>query len=95
VGDLILDRSAHEVSRAGRSIELAPKEFAVLEFLMEHPGQVLSRSVILERVWDYSFDAYSNVVDVAIRRIRQMVEGGAEPPLIHTVRGVGYKIKAP
>jgi DNA-binding response OmpR family regulator len=95
VGDLVLDRRAHEVTRAGRSIDLSPKEYALLEYLMRHPGQVLSRTLILERVWDYGFDSFANVVDATIRRLRKAVDEEFEQPLIHTVRGVGYKIKAP
>jgi DNA-binding response OmpR family regulator len=95
VGDLVLDRRAHEVTRSGTSLELTPKEFALLEYLMRHPGQVLSRTLILERVWDYGFDSFANVVDATIRRLRKAVDDGFDFPLIHTVRGVGYKIKAP
>ncbi len=94
VGDLVLDDRAHEVTRAGRIIDLSPKEYALLEYLMRHPGQVLSRTLIMERVWDYGSDAFANVVDVTIRRLRKAVDEGFEGPLIHTVRGVGYKIKA-
>jgi two-component system, OmpR family, response regulator len=94
VGDLVLDRRGHEVTRAGQTIKLSPKEFAVLEFLMEHPGQALSRTVILERVWDYSFDGYSNVVDTSIRRLRKAVDRGHDAELIQTVQGLGYKITA-
>lgn len=94
VGDLVLDRRAHEVTRAGKTVALSPREFALLEYLMRHPGQVLSRTMILERVWDYGFDSFANVVDATIRRLRKEVDDGYEQPLIHTVRGVGYKIKA-
>jgi two-component system OmpR family response regulator len=94
VGDLVLDRRAHEVTRAGRPLDLSPKEFALLEYLMRHPGQVLSRTVILERVWDYASDTFANVVDATIRRLRLVVDEGFDRPLIHTVRGVGYKIRA-
>ncbi len=95
VGDLVLDRRAHEVTRAGTPIALSPKEYALLEYLMRHPGQVLSRTLILERVWDYGFDSFANVVDATIRRLRKAVDEGFDQPLIHTVRGVGYKVKAP
>ena len=95
VGDLVLDRRGHEVTRGGRPIDLSPKEFALLEYLMRHPGQVLSRTLILERVWDYGFDSFANVVDATIRRLRRAVDEEFPTPLIHTVRGVGYKIKAP
>lgn len=95
VGDLLLDVRAHEVTRGGRPINLTAREFSLLEYLMRHPGQVLSRTLILERVWDYGFDSFANVVDATIRRLRLEVDEGFEVPLIHTVRGVGYKIKAP
>jgi len=94
-GDLVLDRRAHEVTRSGQTLDLTPKEFALLEYLMRHPGQVLSRTLILERVWDYSFDSLANVVDATIRRLRKVVDEGFSYPLIHTVRGVGYKLKVP
>jgi two-component system OmpR family response regulator len=94
VGDLVLDSRAHEVTRAGRPLNLSPKEFALLEYLMRHPGQALSRTIILERVWDYGFDSFANVVDATVRRLRRVVDEGFDTPLIHTVRGVGYKIKA-
>jgi DNA-binding response OmpR family regulator len=93
VNDLVLDRRGHTVERAGRQITLAPKEYAVLEYLMRHPGQVLSRTLIMEHVWDYGFDSYANVVDAVIRRLRRAVDEGFDRPLIHTVRGMGYKIK--
>jgi DNA-binding response OmpR family regulator len=94
VGDLVLDRGSREVTRAGQSITLAPRDFALLEYLMRHPGQALSRTVILERVWDYGFESFANVVDATIRRLRKAIDEGHEQPLIHTVRGLGYKIKA-
>ena len=95
VGDLVLDRRAHEVTRGDRPLDLSPKEFTLLEYLMRHPGQVLSRTMILERVWDYGYDSFANVVDATIRRLRKEVDEGFDVPLIQTVRGVGYKIKAP
>src|SRR5579864_4338828 len=78
VGDLVLDRRAHEVARGQRQIKLSPREFAVLEFLMEHPGQVFSRTVLLERVWDYSYDGFSNVVDTSIKRLRKAIDSGED-----------------
>jgi two-component system OmpR family response regulator len=93
VGDLVLDRRTQTVTRGDRPIVLAPKEYALLEYLMRHPGQVLSRTLIMEHVWDYGFDSYANVVDAIIRRLRKAVDEGHDRPLIHTVRGVGYKIK--
>jgi DNA-binding response OmpR family regulator len=94
VGDLVLDRRSREVHRAGQLVTLAPKEYALLEYLMRHPGQVLTRSQILERVWDYDFEAFTNVVDASIRRLRRAVDDGHEHSLIHTLRHVGYKIQA-
>ena len=93
VGDLLLNRRSHLVSRAGRPITLPPKEYALLEYLMRNPEQVLTRTVILERVWDYGFDSFANVVDVAIRRLRRLVDEGFDHPMIHTVRNVGYMIR--
>lgn len=94
VGDLVMDTRAREVSRGGKSIDLTPREYALLEYLMRHPGQALSRTMILERVWEYGFDSFANVVDATILRLRRAIEEGYETPLIHTVRGVGYRIKA-
>jgi|SRR5579875_1118785 len=93
VGDLMLDRRAHEVTRAGKRLALSPKEYALLEYLMRNEGQALSRTLILERVWDYSFDSFANVVDATIRRLRKAVDEGFDKQLIQTVRGVGYKIR--
>jgi DNA-binding response OmpR family regulator len=93
VADLVLDQRSHEITRAGRVIALAPKEYALLEYLMRHPGQALSRTLILERVWDYGFDSFANVVDATVRRLRKAIDEGHDRPLIHTVRGMGYKIK--
>jgi two-component system OmpR family response regulator len=95
VGDLVMDLRAHEVTRAGQSVQLSPREYLLLEYLMRNPGQALTRTMILERVWDYSFDSVANVVDASIRRLRKAVDEGYEDQLIHTVRGVGYKIKEP
>ncbi len=94
VGDLVLDRQTRVVTRGGRPLTLAPKEFALLEYLMRHPGQVVTRTLLLEHVWDYGFDPFANVVDAAIRRLRKAVDEGHTRPLIHTIRGVGYKIEA-
>ena len=93
VADLVLDRRAHEVRRGTALIALAPKEYALLEYLMRHPGQALSRTILLERVWHYDFDSMANVVDAAILRLRKAIDEGQERPLIHTVRGVGYTIR--
>ncbi len=93
VADLVMDHKAHEVTRGGKLIELSPKEYALLEYLMRNQGHALSRTLILERVWDYTFDSFANVVDATIRRLRKAVDDGHDQQLIQTVRGVGYKIK--
>ena len=90
VGDLVLDPATKEVSRGGAPIALTPKEFALLEYLMEHEGEVVSRTRILEHVWDWNFDGISNVVDVYIRYLRKKIDAPFDVPLIHTVRGAGY-----
>ena len=94
VGDLELDVGSREVHRAGRTIELTPKEYAVLEYLMRHPGRVMSRTLITEYAWDYHFDPGTNIVDVVINRLRKKVDTGSDKKLLHTVRGVGYVIRA-
>jgi DNA-binding response OmpR family regulator len=94
VGDLVMDTRSHEVSRAGKVIDLPPREYALLEYLMRHPGQALTRTMILERVWEYGFDSFANVVDAAILRLRRAVDEGYDKQLIQTIRGVGYRIKA-
>ncbi len=94
VADLALDKNTHEVKRAGKLIELTAKEFALLEYLIRRPNRVLSRTLIEEQVWDYHYDPSSNVVDVYIRRLRQKIDHGYPQPLIHTVRGAGYMLKA-
>ncbi len=90
--DLILDPLKHSVQRANKAITLTPKEFAVLELLMRHKGEVVSRTMIIEHVWDYNFDGMSNVVDVFVGTLRKKVDTGAKVKLIQTVHGVGYKI---
>lgn len=94
VGDLTLDLVRHEVRRAGRVIDLTAKEFALLEYLMRHAGQVLSRTQIVDAVWRYDLDALSNVVDIYIHYLRDKIEPGFSQQLVKTVRGVGYKIEA-
>jgi len=94
VNDLTLDLVRHEARRAGRVIELTAKEFALLEYLMRHPGQALSRTQIVDAVWRYDMEALSNVVDIYIHYLRDKVDQGFGRPLIKTVRGVGYKIEA-
>jgi len=93
VGDLTLDLVRHEVHRGGGAIELTAKEFALLEFLMRHPGQALTRTQITDHVWRYDLEALSNVVDMYIHYLRDKIDRGADRPLIRTVRGVGYKIE--
>ena len=94
VADLTLDKNTHELVRAGKPIELTPTEFALIEYLMRNPNRVLSRTMIEERVWGYRHDPLTNVVDVYIGRLRQKIDRGFDPPLIHTVRGAGYMLKA-
>ncbi|MGE4373595.1 MAG: response regulator transcription factor [Xanthobacter sp.] len=94
VGELELDRLAHRVSRDGREIVLQPREFRLLEFLMRHAGQVVTRTMLLENVWDYHFDPQTNVIDVHVSRLRGKVDKGFDVPLIHTVRGAGYMVRA-
>lgn len=94
VGDLTLDLVRHEARRAGRVIELTAKEFALLEYLMRHPGQALTRTQIIDAVWRYDLEALSNVVDIYIHYLRDKIDSGREKPLIKTVRGMGYKIEA-
>lgn len=94
VGDLELDRLSHSASRGGVSIALQPREFRLLEYLMRHAGQVVTRTMLLENVWDYHFDPQTNVIDVHISRLRGKIEKGFDQPLLHTIRGAGYMLKA-
>ena len=93
VGDLELDRLAHKLTRAGREIILQPREFRLLEYLMKHAGQVVTRTMLLEHVWDYHFDPQTNVIDVHVSRLRSKIDKGHEVPLLHTIRGAGYMIR--
>jgi two-component system OmpR family response regulator len=93
VGDLTLDLLSRKVERSGKVIELRPREFALLEYLMRHPGRVLSKTMILSHVWGYSFDPGTNVVDVLVSRLRDQVDEGFDKKMIHTVRGAGYVLK--
>jgi two-component system OmpR family response regulator len=93
VGDLDLDRLAHRVTRAGTEILLQPREFRLLEYLMKHAGQVVTRTMLLENVWDYHFDPQTNVIDVHVSRLRSKVDKGFEHPMIHTIRGAGYMVR--
>lgn len=93
VADLTLDLSAHQVQRGGRPLQLTAKEFALLEFLMRHPNQVLTRNQIIDYVWRYDSDALSNIVDIYIHYLRDKIDQGFSKALIKTVRGIGYKIE--
>ena len=93
-GDLELDRLSHTVKRGGREIVMQPREFRLLEYLMRHAGQVVTRTMLLENVWDYHFDPQTNVIDVHVSRLRSKIEKGFDSPLLHTVRGAGYMLKA-
>jgi two-component system OmpR family response regulator len=92
--DLVVDRDTREVTRAGQPIELTPKEYAVLEYLVRHAGKVMSRTLITEYAWGYHFDPGTNIVDVVINHLRKKIDSGHDKKLIHTVRGVGYVVKA-
>jgi DNA-binding response OmpR family regulator len=94
VGDLELDTARREVRRAGRLIELSPREFMLLHYLMRHPQQVLTRTQIGEHIWNFDFVSESNVVDVYIGYLRRKIDRGISQPLLHTIRGVGYRISA-
>jgi DNA-binding response OmpR family regulator len=92
-GDLELDLRRHAVSRAGQPIELTPKEFSLLEYLLRHQGQAISRAMITEKVWGYGFDTYSNLIDVHINHLRKKIDRPFEHKLLHTVKGVGYVLE--
>ena len=93
VGNLELDRLSHQVRRGDDEISLQPREFRLLEYLMQHAGQVVTRTMLLENVWDYHFDPQTNVIDVHISRLRSKIDKGFSLPLLHTVRGAGYMIR--
>ena len=95
VGDLEMDLLARQVRRAGVAIELQPREFRLLEYLMRHAGQVVTRTMLYENVWDYHFDPQTNVIDVHVSRLRGKIDRGFDKPLIQTVRGAGYSLRAP
>ena len=95
VADLALDRLTHRVRRAGQTIDLQPREYLILEYLMQHAGQIVTRTMLLESVWDYHFDPQTNVIDVHISRLRNKIDKGFEPPLLQTVRGAGYCLREP
>jgi two-component system, OmpR family, response regulator len=94
VGDLEMDLLARTVHRGAQEIDLLPREFRLLEFLMRHVGQVVTRTMLLENVWDYHFDPQTNVIDVHVSRLRQKIDKGFAKPLLHTVRGAGYRLSA-
>ena len=95
VADLEMDLLSHKVTRAGKSLNLQPREFRLLEYLMKHAGQVVTRTMLLENVWDYHFDPQTNVIDVHISRLRQKLDKEFERPLLKTVRGAGYMLEEP
>ena len=93
VGDLVLDRMSREVKRGEEEVVLQPREFRLLEYLMKHAGQVVTRTMLLENVWDYHFDPQTNVIDVHISRLRSKIDKGFSQPLLHTIRGAGYMVR--
>lgn len=93
-GDLEMDRAGRRVTVGGQEVELSPKEFAVLEYLLHRVDQVVSRTDLIEHVWDEAFDAMSNVVDVVIYRLRKKIDGGREQPLLRTIKGAGYQLRS-
>ena len=95
VGDLELDRLAHAVRRAGKAIVLQPREYRLLEYLMRNAGKVVTRTMLLEEVWDYHFDPQTNVIDVHVSRLRAKIDKDFDPPLLQTVRGAGYILRNP
>jgi two-component system OmpR family response regulator len=95
VGDLEIDLLMRVVRRSGREIELLPREFQLLEYLVRNVGQVVSRAMLLQHVWDLHFDPSTNVIDVYVGRVRRKIDSGQAYPLIHTIRGVGFCLRAP
>ncbi len=95
VADLEMDLIARTAVRAGRTIELLPREFRLLEYLMRHAGHIVTRTMLLEKVWDHHFDPQTNVIDVHVSRLRQKIDKGFDHPLLHTVRCAGYSLRAP
>jgi two-component system OmpR family response regulator len=93
VGSLELDRLSHKLTRDGKDIQIQPREFRLLEYLMKHAGRVVTRTMLLENVWDYHFDPQTNVIDVHMSRLRSKIDKGYETPLLHTIRGSGYMIR--
>ena len=95
VADLEMDLISRCVTRAGRTIDLLPREFRLLEYLMRHEGHIVTRTMLLEKVWDHHFDPQTNVIDVHVSRLRQKIDKGFEHALVHTVRGAGYTLRPP
>ena len=93
VGDLVLDRLSRTVRRAGKEIALQPREFQLLDYLMQNAGKIVTRTMLLEKVWDYHFDPQTNVIDVHVSRLRAKIDRDFDPPLLHTVRGAGYMLR--
>ncbi len=93
VGDLVLDRLSHKVTRGKENVPLQPREYRLLEYLMKNAGQVVTRTMLLEHVWDYHFDPQTNVIDVHISRLRAKIDKNYDKPLLHTVRGAGYILR--
>jgi two-component system copper resistance phosphate regulon response regulator CusR len=93
IADLVLDLRRHAAERSGRPVELTPKEFSLLEYLLRNAGHAVSRAMITEKVWGYGFDTYSNLIDVHINHLRKKLDEDFEPKLIHTVKGVGYMLE--
>ncbi len=95
VADLEMDLLTRAVTRAGQLIDLLPREYRLLEYLMRHAGDIVTRAMLLEKVWDHHFDPQTNVIDVHVSRLRQKLDKGFATPLLHTVRGAGYTLRAP
>jgi DNA-binding response OmpR family regulator len=95
MADLMVDPGTHTVEREGRPIDLTPKEFALLEFLLYHPNQVVTRELIEQHIWNYEFEGESNVIDVYVRRLRRKIDDPFATKLLTTVRGVGYRLQPP
>jgi DNA-binding response OmpR family regulator len=93
VDDLMMDLLSREVVRSGRKIDLQPREFSLLQYLMRHAGRVVTKTMIMEHVWDLNFDPQTNIVEVRISKLRDKVDEGHEKKLIHTIRGAGYTLK--
>ena len=95
IGDLALDPVTHSVEREGRPVDLTPREFALLEYLLYHTNQVVTREMIEQHIWNYDFECESNVIDVYIRRLRRKIDDPFATKLLHTIRGVGYRLTPP